>query len=204
MKPNRRLPDDDLSKTRRRPPGRRIPGEEGIWVLIFGDLAVFAFIFGVYMYYRGAEPEVFMDAQRSLNQNFGAFNTVLLLVSSLLVVLAVHTVRTSNRRMAKFFLAGALLCGLGFSAIKFVEYGQKFADGIFPTTNSFFMYYFVLTGLHFFHVLIGMGVLLALIALSVKGELTDRHFSFFEGGACFWHMVDLLWIILFPLVYLVK
>jgi nitric oxide reductase NorE protein len=192
-----------MSTTAARPRQRHVPGEEGIWVLIFGDLAVFGVIFGVQLYYRGQEPDLFRSSQELLNQDFGALNTVLLLVSSLFVVLAVRTVRTAARRRATFFLMGALVCGAGFAVVKVVEYGEKLGAGITPLTNDFFLYYFILTGLHFFHLIIGMGVLLYLLVLSRRDAMTDRQFALFEGGACFWHMVDLLWIVLFPMLYLV-
>jgi nitric oxide reductase NorE protein len=182
---------------------RHIPGEAGIWVLILGDLMVFAVIFGTQLYYRGQAPELFARSQRLLDQDLGVLNTVLLLVSSLFVVLAVRTVRTARRPQSALFLAGALICGAGFAAVKVVEYGEKIGAGITPLTDDFFLYYFVLTGLHSLHLLVGMAVLTFLVALSRKPSMTDRQFALFEGGACFWHMVDLLWIVLFPLLYLV-
>lgn len=185
------------------PRHRHVPGEEGLWVLIFGDLAVFGVIFGVQLSYRGQEPGLFRSSQELLNQDFGALNTVLLLVSSVFVVLAVRTVRTAARPRTPYLLVAALACGAGFAAVKVVEYGEKLGAGITPMTNDFFLYYFILTGLHFFHLLLGMGVLLYLLVLSRRDSMTDRQFALFEGGACFWHMVDLLWIVLFPLLYLV-
>ncbi len=183
---------------------RHVPGEEGIWVLIFGDLTVFGIMFGTQLYYRGQEPDLFRSAQAQLDQDFGALNTVLLLVSSLFVALAVRSVRTPARRHAPPLVAGALACGAGFAVVKVLEYGEKFGAGITPATNDFFLFYFILTGIHFFHLVIGMGVLLYLLVLSRRESMTDRQFVLFEGGACFWHMVDLLWIILFPLLYLVR
>lgn len=182
---------------------RHIPGEAGIWVLILGDLMVFAVIFGTQLFYRGQAPELFARSQQLLDQDLGALNTVLLLVSSLFVVLAVRTVRTARRPRSSLFLVGALACGSGFAAVKVIEYGEKLGAGITPLTDDFFLYYYILTGLHALHLVVGMAVLTFLLALSRKPSLTDRQFALFEGGACFWHMVDLLWIVLFPLLYLV-
>jgi nitric oxide reductase NorE protein len=88
--------------------------------------------------------------------------------------------------------------------VKVFEYHEKISAGITPSTNEFYMYYFVLTGLHLAHVVIGLAVLLALSRLARKPEPSRTHIAFFEGGGCFWHMVDLLWIVIFPLLFLVR
>jgi nitric oxide reductase NorE protein len=181
---------------------RHLPGEEGTWILIFGDMTVFAFIFVVYTYDRSQNAALFNASQQALNQNFGAINTLVLLSSSLCVALAVRAVRHDLPDLASRLFGGAFLCALGFASLKCLEYGEKLGHGIGPMTNSFYTYYFVLTGLHFFHLLLGMGVLAFLRTLARKPELTKRQFGYLEGGACFWHMVDLLWIVLFPLLYL--
>jgi nitric oxide reductase NorE protein len=187
---------------------RHLPGEEGTWVFILGDMTVFAVFFATYLYYRGQQRALFIESQHSLVQGYGVTNTLLLLTSSLCVVLGMKAVRRrlagEPTRAAPWLFGGALACGLGFSVMKFVEYGQKLAAGITPATNDFFMYYFILTGLHFFHLILGMGVLVFLIRAGRQASMSARQFAFVEGGACFWHMVDLLWIVLFPLLYLVK
>lgn len=192
----------------KRPAGRHLPGEEGMWVFILGDMTVFAVFFATYLYYRGEESTLFTESQRSLSRGYGVTNTVLLLTSSLCVVLGTRAVRSrlsgSVNRSAPWLFGGAMACGFGFLALKFVEYGEKFSAGITPATNGFFMFYFILTALHLFHLIIGMGVLLYLVRSSRRPTLSEMQFMFIEGGACYWHMVDLLWIVLFPLVYLVK
>ncbi|HTF54749.1 MAG TPA: cytochrome c oxidase subunit 3 family protein [Pseudonocardia sp.] len=185
-------------------PERHLPGEAGTWVFIFGDMGVFAVFFCTYLYYRGEHPDLFNDSQLALRPSYGVINTLFLLASSLCVVLGIRAVRAESRKVAPSLFFLALLCGLGFAVMKFVEYSEKLSAGITPVTNSFFMYYYILTGLHFFHVVLGMAVLIFLIVKSRATILTARQFAFMEGGACFWHMVDLLWIVLFPLVYLVK
>jgi len=181
-----------------------VPGETGVWVFIFGDMMVFAVLFATYLYYRAENVELFNTSQGALNQTYGAVNTLLLLLSSMLVVMAVRAVRKQMRRVAPWLIAGAFTCGLAFSALKVVEYTGKVDHGITPATNDFFMYYFILTGLHWFHLAIGLCALSVLFVLSRKPSLTQRQFAFVEGGASFWHMVDLLWIVLFPLLYLVS
>ena len=185
---------------------RHLPGEEGTWIFILGDMTVFALLFGVYIEARSHDPELFNVSQQALNQNFGAINTLLLLCSSLCVVTAIRAMRSERvRNLAPPLVAGAFACGLGFCLIKYLEYSEKLSHGIKPATNDFWMYFYVLTGLHFFHLLIGMVVLAFIFFQARKPRLVEdaRRFAFVEGGACFWHMVDLLWIVLFPLLYLV-
>jgi nitric oxide reductase NorE protein len=108
------------------------------------------------------------------------------------------------RHLARRLTLAGFGVGCLFVAIKAVEYYEKFSAGITPATNDFFMYYFVLTGLHLAHVVVGLVVLAALSFLARKPQPTRTHIAFFEGGGCFWHMVDLLWIIIFPLLFLVR
>jgi nitric oxide reductase NorE protein len=184
---------------------RHLPGEEGTWIFILGDMTVFALLFGVYIDARSKDPELFDQQQHLLKQQFGAINTLLLLCSSLFVVTAIRALRSGKHRTLapKLFAAAFVVGGCGFTLMKALEWGEKFHHHITPSTNDFWMYYFILTGLHFFHLLLGMAVLTFLFFQSRKPELNQRQFAFVEGGACFWHMVDLLWIVLFPLLYLV-
>lgn len=185
-------------------PRRKVPGEEGTWIFIFGDMCVFAVFFAYYLVSRGHSPELFAASQETLNRNFGAVNTVLLLVSSLLVVLAVKAMRVDRRELAQRLIVGAFACGIGFVVVKVFEYHEKIADGHTPSENEFYLLYFVLTGLHLFHLVLGLITLIVLFMLARKPELSRHQWAFFEGGTCFWHMVDLLWIVLFPLIFLVR
>lgn len=187
------------------PRQRHVPGEPGIWVLLFGDMLVFTVLFTVYLSKRGATPNLFAQSQGALNRALGATNTLVLLTSSLLVVFATRAIRSDEWRpyAHRLTLAGAGV-GACFVAIKAFEYHEKVQAGITPSTNEFFMYYFVLTGLHLAHVVIGLTVLLVLSRLARKPQPSSTHIAFFEGGACFWHMVDLLWIVIFPLIFLVR
>lgn len=185
-----------------------MPGEPGIWIFIFGDMSVFVLFFATYMFYRGKHSVLFADSQRLLEQGLGAVYTVVLLCSSLAVCVGMRALRQrSSGRIDDFASRSfviALACGVLFVVLKVLEYSRKFAGGITPTTNEFFMYYFVLTGLHLFHLLIGIGVLGYLARVARRSNVTDRQYAFMEGGACYWHMVDLLWIVIFAIVYLVK
>ncbi|RLA44052.1 MAG: cytochrome c oxidase subunit 3 family protein [Gammaproteobacteria bacterium] len=208
--------------------GEHVPGEVGIWVFVLGDMLVFGLFFTVFAYYRGLNIDLYLQSQTSLNQNYGALNTLLLLLSSWFVVMAVSDVRNSvnsnvlkksspaNKdglaqqntshpsKRAAMLLALAFLCGLGFGLVKIIEYTEKISAGITITSNEFFMYYYIFTGLHFLHVLIGMGVLVFLCLKVRAGISGESDLVLVESGATFWHMVDLLWIVLFPLLYLMK
>jgi nitric oxide reductase NorE protein len=181
---------------------RHIPGEPGAWVFILGDMTVFALLFGVYVYYRGKQPHIFQHSQKELHRSFGAINTLLLLTSSLCVITAVRAVRANYRKLSTASIVVALICGSAFLMNKVLEWSDLLSHGHKPATNNFFMYFFVLTGIHAFHLIIGMAVLVTLLVFTRKEMLTKGQYAFLEGGACFWHMVDLLWVVLFALLYL--
>ncbi|MEZ0121062.1 MAG: cytochrome c oxidase subunit 3 family protein [Candidatus Reddybacter sp.] len=190
-----------------------VPGEVGIWVFILGDMLIFGLFFIVFVYYRGLSVELYSQSQATLNKNYGAINTLFLLASSWFVAMAVDDMRNKTVKLAPVFLPLAMLCGLGFGVVKIIEYREKISAGITITSNDFYMYYYIFTGLHFLHVLIGMGVLvflwhrarLAVTQADVRdGAVIEKDMVLIESGASYWHMVDLLWIVLFPLLYLMK
>jgi nitric oxide reductase NorE protein len=185
------------------PTPRRIPGEGGTWVFIFGDLVMFTAFLGVFFVNRGLHSAQFEQSQAKLDVDLGAINTVFLLISSLFVVLALRAVRERRIDLAPRLYAGAIAFGVLFLLVKAYEYHAKIDADLVPTTNDFFLYYYLLTGLHAFHVMVGLIVLTVLLVLSRRKELTVGQYIFLEGGSCFWHMVDLLWIFLFPLIFLV-
>lgn len=181
---------------------RHLPGEVGIWMFILGDMLVFSLFFVTYLFYRGQEPALFDASQARLNIHFGVINTLLLLTSSWFVVMAVDAVRSDHMARAKALFRLAWLCGAGFVALKIVEYAQKSREGINLLTDNFFMFYYMYTGIHLIHVLLGL-VFLAWLVRKCR-TATSADIATFEVGASFWHLVDLLWIMLFPLLYLVK
>jgi nitric oxide reductase NorE protein len=181
-----------------------MPGEDGIWLFILGDMMVFSLFFATFSYYRNENVSLFTASQTHLSQNLGALNTFFMLTSSWFVALAVQSARRGLGRMTPVFFLLAFSCGLGFGVVKFFEYSAKIRAGITLTTNDFYMYYYMFTGIHFMHVLIGMGVLALMARYSWSGEFQAEKIRNFESGASFWHLVDLLWIVLFALLYLVK
>ncbi|MCW3013490.1 MAG: cytochrome c oxidase subunit [Solirubrobacterales bacterium] len=188
---------------------RKIPGEAGIWVFILGDMLVFAIFFGMIVVLSAQHPELFRESQGHLNRTSGAVNTILLLTSSVLVAFAVRAsraqvgARTAGGNAPRLF-AWALVCAGGFVIIKAIEYRAKLHAGFTPGTNDYFAYFYIFTGIHLLHLVIGMAVLTWLMRLSRRPDLTARDTMFVEVGASYWHMVDLLWIALFPLLYLMS
>lgn len=171
-------------------------------MFIFGDMLVFSLFFLTYAYYRAENVELYKASQAHLNQMFGALNTFLMLSSSWFVATAVQQARRDRPQVSARCFALGVLCGLGFGVVKFFEYGEKLRLGITPATNDFYMYYYVFTGIHFMHVLIGMGVLTYMAIYARAGVGDEKRIRNIESGASFWHVVDLLWIVLFGLLYL--
>lgn len=183
---------------------RRTPGEQGTWVFLLGDMLVFAVFFATFMVERSKAPELFDTARRTLHTGVGLTNTLVLISSSLCVVVAIGAIRAGARAIATSAVAVAIGCGFLFIALKGFEYSSLIADGHGPGANHFYLYYFILTGLHLFHVCIGIVVLVFLMTQARRAELSAVRMVVVEGGACFWHLVDLLWVFLFPLLYLVS
>jgi nitric oxide reductase NorE protein len=183
---------------------RRLPGVEGVWVFVFADMTVFALVFGLFMHSRHQNPAVFEASRHCLNPNFGGVNTLILLTSSWFAALALDAARKSRFAPAQRFIGGAFLCGLAFMVSKVIEYSEKLNAGISLLTNDFFMYYFTLTGIHLFHVVAGNVLLLVLWFMARSRSFDPERPVVLECGAIYWHMVDLLWILLFPLLYLVR
>ncbi|WP_343287299.1 cytochrome c oxidase subunit 3 [Gordonia sp. SID5947] len=185
-------------------PERHVPGEQGLWVFLLGDMVIFAVMFVAFLVDRAKDPELFGAARESLDLTIPVTNTMVLLVSSLLVMIGVTGVRAARHRRAVRGFAGAMACAVVFVALKGVEYTHLVQGGDTPDSNPYFMWLFILTGIHLSHVVIGL-VVLGVLMLRARRELPSegRQRVFYEGGACYWHMVDLLWMVLFPLVYLV-
>ena len=184
-------------------PDRHIPGEPGIWMFIVGDMTLFSLLFGLFLYYRSGNPALFTESQAQLNQLLGLVNTLLMLSSSWLVASGVQAARRGESVLVARCFHGAMACGAGFLGVKVIEYSEKIAAGLNMWSNDFFMLYFTYTGIHMIHVVLGMGVLAALAGYSRAGNFTANRLRTIENGASFWHLVDLIWVVLFALLYLV-
>jgi nitric oxide reductase NorE protein len=186
---------------------RRLPGEPGIWVFAILDMLIFAEMFGIYGWYRADHYEAFQAAQGHVIPPFGLAYTVILLSSSWFVVMAVSAARKGQLALAGKLVQVGLALGASFAVIKLIEYALKVASGITPVTNDFFMFFFVMTFVHLLHASAGLGVLVymrrRIRALPIDSEnLHSKDMRVIEVCAIYWHMVDLLWIVLFALFYL--
>lgn len=182
----------------------RLRGDLGVWLVILMELLTFAILFVSFAFARTQEVALFNASQATLNLNAGALNTVLLISGSWCVASAVAAVRRNASRVGARWLLGALACGGGFVVVKLGEYAQKLASGVDLSTNTFYMFYILLTGFHFLHVVVGMLALGYLWVKTRRGRYGSHDSHALETGAAFWHMVDLLWIVLFPLVYVMR
>lgn len=204
------MSESALQATESRRPQRaagRVPGEIGIWTLVLTDLTVFVFYFVTFFYQRGQDRAGFATGASHLSMTRGTINTVALLTASLFVALAVHFVREGHTARARklFILAG--LCGAAFVIGKPFEWHHELSAGFGPQHDNFFQMYYMLTGLHLAHVLVAMVVLCFLIRATGQiqgGATTMRHRRFVENGATYWHLVDVIWLVLFAVFYLVR
>ena len=189
----------------------------GMWLFLATEVLIFGGLFVAYAVYRKLHADLFKAAHHFLEVRLGAFNTVVLLFSSLTVVLAIHGAQQGKKQMVMLNLFITLICAGIFLVVKYVEYSHKFEAGLLPGyyfTNAtipnpdqahiFFGIYFLMTGLHGIHVVIGMIVLGWLMWRTHKNEFNSQYYSPLELGGLYWHLVDIIWIFLFPLLYLIR
>ena len=180
------------------------PGDFALWIFIFAELLVFGIFFLAYAFARSTNVELFNASQLELNQLSGAVNTLVLITSSYFVVRAVAAIRVDDSKHCVRWLYAAIAMGALFLVIKMVEFYQADAAGIGLETNTFFMFYLSLTFFHFMHVIMAMVILTAIVLKARRGGYSTREHTGVETGASYWHMIDLLWIILFPLIYVIR
>lgn len=187
----------------------------GMWLFLSTEVLLFAGLFLAYAVYRYMYPQTFALASRHLDLTMGTINTVVLITSSLTVALSIHFVRVGKNRAALSMLVITLLCAVGFLVIKYFEYAHKFHEGTLPGkyytyeglqtegAPMFFAVYFLATALHALHVIIGMSVLAWVTYWVAKGRFSPAYYTPVELGGLYWHLVDLVWIFLYPLLYLI-
>lgn len=183
---------------------RYLPGDLAIWFIILLELTTFVLLFVAYAIMRSKDIELFSDSQLTLDRGKGLINTWLLIGGSGCVVRAIQAIREGARKPGLRWLLAAQACGVAFLILKLKEYTALFDAGIDLETNRFYTFYFTLTGFHFLHVLAALVVLAILTFINRRGDVDADRVHGLETGAAFWHMVDLLWIVLFPLVYLMR
>jgi cytochrome c oxidase subunit III len=191
----------------------------GMWIFLVTEIMFFGGMFAVYTVYRSWYPDVFAIASSSLNEIIGALNTGVLLLSSFTMVMAVRAGQLGQQKAIVIFLILTLLFGGVFLGVKAYEWNQKFEehhipgqaafhlDGVLPGDQGhaqlFFSIYFAMTGLHALHMVIGVGILLILIVQARKGRFSASYYTPVDVAGLYWHFVDIIWIFLFPLLYLI-
>jgi len=180
------------------------PGDLAVWFFICAELLVFGIFFLSFAIARRFNLQQFNEGQATLDTDAGLINTLLLISSSYLVAKAVHALRADRARVAMGRLLGGFGLGACFLVVKGYEYSAQFAAGVAFDTNTFTMFYIGLTAFHAMHVILGMVVLAVLAWQSAAGHYGPGDCNGAESGAAYWHMVDLVWLILFPLVYVMR
>ena len=175
----------------------------GIWLFLATEVLLFGGLFTAYTVFRMQEPAMFHAGSLKLNRLLGAANTVVLICSSLTVALGLAAIREGKRRLLVTCLSLTLLLAALFLGIKSVEYAEHFSRREFPGTDLFFSLYFMMTGLHAFHVLAGMTLFSGILWLAHSGKFTAEYHTPVEISGLYWHFVDIVWIYLFPLLYLI-
>jgi len=187
---------------------KELAGDFGVWLVIYVELFTFAVIFTGYVIARYYNVEMFNASQLLLNKSAGFSNTVLLITSSWLVIKAVENIKDIyddfDIKKASQYLLYSIGFGIVFVCIKVSELIHIFAGGIHLSTNTFFTFYILLAVFHLMHILLGIYVLFILYRNTKVGKYTSKNHIGLESGALYWHMVDLLWIVLFPLVYIMR
>jgi cytochrome c oxidase subunit 3 len=185
----------------------------GMWLFLFTEILLFGGMFLVYSVYRDVHVADFHEAAKEMSVVLGATNTVVLLTSSLTMALAIAAIRKGHKKGAILWQGATVLLGLLFLVNKYIEWSGHISHGLFPGAQEllalghgqilFYGLYYVMTGIHGLHVVIGMGVILFTLALTVRGTITPEDHVKMENAGLFWHLVDIIWIYLFPLFYLI-
>ena len=187
----------------------------GMWLFLAQEIMFFGGLFAAYVVYRLSHPEAFAAGSHELDITLGGINTAVLIGSSLTMALAVWAAQTERRKLLVLFLIGTIVLGGVFLGIKTVEYGHKWHEHHVPgphfqwhgegdpgAVQMFFNLYFAMTGLHALHMVIGMAILAFVVVWAWQGRYTRENHNFVEGMGLYWHFVDIVWIFLFPLLYL--
>lgn len=191
-----------MSSIRLTPIQNRLPGDLAMWFFILAELSVFALFFIGFAVTEQLNKDMFSQGKGLLHPLAGFVNTIALITSSLFVALAVNAVHDGRQFKSQNYLLLANVFGLVYLIVKGWEYRSLFNIGIDIETNTFFTLYFLITLFHFMHVILGM-VILTVMLIKLSNGHYRHNVSGFESGACYWHMVDMLWIILFPLIYII-
>ncbi|RYZ85636.1 MAG: cytochrome c oxidase subunit 3 family protein [Proteobacteria bacterium] len=191
--------------------------KEGIWLFMVTETLMFGGLFIGYSIFHNIYPEMFAEGAQQLDWRMGFINTLVLIFSSLTMALGIYYLQKDQPKKAVTSLAITILCGAIFMFIKYLEYSHKFEHGFLPgrmldlakthaqhaNLGMYFGFYYCMTGLHGIHVLLGMGLITWVMMRTMRGDFNSRYYTAVEGVGLFWHVIDLIWIFLFPLLYLV-
>ncbi|MGN8277669.1 cytochrome c oxidase subunit 3 [Pseudomonas sp. SMN5] len=183
-------------------PSRRLPGDLAMWFFILAELSVFALLILAFTVAQALDPQTFSEGRHLLDRSTGLAMTLSLLTAGLFAALAQEQVRQDRPRRAARLLCVALLLACGYVGIKLTEYAHLLANGLGMEHNTFFTLYWILTAFHFLHVLLGMVILAWLAEGCRRRRYRAQRNSGLESGVLYWHMVDLVWVLLFPVVYI--
>jgi cytochrome c oxidase subunit III len=189
----------------------------GIWIFLVTEILFFGGMFCAFAVFRSWYFDAFKEAHQHLDKVMGATNTIVLICSSLTMALGVRSAQQSKKGLTVAMLGLTLLLAATFLVIKYMEYDEKFYYGLLPgaafnpaepfatgkDAGIFFAVYFMMTGVHALHVIIGMGLITWILVRAMKGQFSSRYYSPVEGVGLYWHLVDMIWIYLFPLLYLI-
>jgi cytochrome c oxidase subunit 3 len=185
----------------------------GMWLFLLSEILLFGGMFVLYSAYRYKNPADFHHASEELDVILGTLNTVILLTSSLTMAISISAIQTGRRRLSAFLLTATIAFGLLFLLNKGIEWMTKIDHGIYPNSPAllsrakgeilFYGLYYVTTGLHGLHVLVGVGVLSVMLVFLLKEKINQSHFAGLENSGLYWHLVDIIWIFLYPLFYLI-
>lgn len=181
------------------------------------EILMFGGLFVAYMIFHNIYPGMFAEGAKTLDWKLGFLNTLVLIFSSLTMALGIYYIQKNDNRKAVLNLALTILCGAIFMVVKYFEYTHKFHLGLLPgkyldvaavgaehaNLGMYFGFYYCMTGLHGIHVLLGMGLITWVLIRTLRGDFNPKYYTAVEGVGIFWHIVDLIWIFLFPLLYLV-
>lgn len=186
-----------------------------MWFFLATEILLFAGVFTSYSFYRYLYPAAFAEGSHHMSVGLGTLNTFVLLASSFTVAMSIHFTRNGDRKLATACLAFSVLCGFGFLGIKAIEYTTHFHEGLLPGkfltstevrepgVSMFFTIYYIATGLHGIHVIAGMTVLIVMAVRCWRGDFTPAWYTPLDLGGLYWHLVDIIWIYLYPLLYLI-
>ena len=203
-----------------------VTSKQGVWLFLVTEILMFGGLFVGFAIYHGMYPEIFAAGAKFVDWRLGAINTVVLITSSLTMALGIYYIQVNKPKIASANLAFTIFCGAIFMFIKYLEYSHKLHEGLAPSKYFsyegemvqflgpqgevvhngmlYFGFYYTMTGLHGLHVLIGMGLITWVLIRNIRGDFNPKYYTAVEGVGLFWHLVDLIWIYLFPMFYLLK